>query len=228
MPGTTHAMPGADGGLRLVPQVTKQTGPAGKPVNTRYIASKLDLVNEMYFAILLDRKSAGPMIIACGEGAPRPAAPAGAPPAPPPGRPALSALGRMSCGPSQAAQPCLQAPAAHCKRRSSRAGARSDSSWEVGWPSLRRLCEATRESPCEVRLRRRRRPRAGGTSIEDLAEKFPDKIVKVPVDIREGITDAQARPCAAPRSLASLAARGSICVSSATVSRRAGRAGVGA
>jgi len=69
MPGTTHAMPGADGGLRLVPQVTKQTGPAGKPVNTLYIASKLDLVNEMYFAILLDRKSAGPMIIACGEGA---------------------------------------------------------------------------------------------------------------------------------------------------------------
>lgn len=62
-------MPGADGGLRLVPQVTKQTGPAGKPVNTLYIASKLDLVNEMYFAILLDRKSAGPMIIACGEGA---------------------------------------------------------------------------------------------------------------------------------------------------------------
>ena len=50
-------------------QVTKQTGPAGKPVNTLYIASKLDLVNEMYFAILLDRKSAGPMIIACGEGA---------------------------------------------------------------------------------------------------------------------------------------------------------------
>lgn len=32
----------------------------------------------------------------------------------------------------------------------------------------------------------------GGTSIEDLAEKFPDKIVKIPIDIREGITDAQA------------------------------------
>lgn len=35
-------------------------------------------------------------------------------------------------------------------------------------------------------------PPQGGTSIEDLAEKFPDKIVKIPIDIREGITDAQA------------------------------------
>ena len=26
----------------------------------------------------------------------------------------------------------------------------------------------------------------GGTSIEDLAEKFPDKIIKVPVDVRTG------------------------------------------
>lgn len=32
----------------------------------------------------------------------------------------------------------------------------------------------------------------GGTSIEELAQKFPDKIITVPVDIREGITDAQA------------------------------------
>ena len=32
----------------------------------------------------------------------------------------------------------------------------------------------------------------GGTSIEDLAEKFPDKIIKIPVDIFEGITDEQA------------------------------------
>lgn len=35
-------------------------------------------------------------------------------------------------------------------------------------------------------------PLQGGTSIEDLAEKYPDKIVKIPIDIREGITDAQA------------------------------------
>lgn len=33
---------------------------------------------------------------------------------------------------------------------------------------------------------------AGGTSIEDLAEKYPEKIIKIPVDIFEGITDAQA------------------------------------
>jgi succinyl-CoA synthetase beta subunit len=32
----------------------------------------------------------------------------------------------------------------------------------------------------------------GGTSIEDLAEKYPDKIVKIPIDIRTGITDAEA------------------------------------
>ncbi|PRW59384.1 Succinyl- ligase [ADP-forming] subunit mitochondrial isoform A [Chlorella sorokiniana] len=79
--------------------VTKQTGPKGKPVNTLYIAHKMKLKREMYFALLLDRKSAGPVMIGCSE---------------------------------------------------------------------------------------------GGTSIEDLAEKFPDKIVKIPIDIRTGITDAQA------------------------------------
>jgi succinyl-CoA synthetase beta subunit len=79
--------------------VTKQSGPAGKPVNTLYIAKKMKLAREMYFAILLDRKTAGPVIIACSE---------------------------------------------------------------------------------------------GGTSIEDLAEKYPEKIIKVPVDIRTGLTDAQA------------------------------------
>lgn len=79
--------------------VTKQTGAAGKPVNTLYLAAKMQLTNEMYFAILLDRSTAGPMMIGCSE---------------------------------------------------------------------------------------------GGTSIEDLAEKYPEKIIKIPVDIREGITDAQA------------------------------------
>ena len=48
--------------------VTKQTGAAGKPVNTVLVAQKLNLINEMYFAILLDRASAGPMVIACSEG----------------------------------------------------------------------------------------------------------------------------------------------------------------
>jgi len=76
--------------------VTKQTGPQGKIVSKVYLCEKLSLVNEMYFAITLDRTSAGPIIIACSK---------------------------------------------------------------------------------------------GGTSIEDLAEKFPDMIIKVPVDVFEGITD---------------------------------------
>jgi len=79
--------------------VTKQSGPEGKPVNTLLLAKKMTLVREMYLAIMLDRASMGPVIIACSE---------------------------------------------------------------------------------------------GGTSIEDLAASHPDKIVKTPIDINEGITDAQA------------------------------------
>lgn len=76
--------------------VTKQTGPQGKVVSKVYLCEKLSLINEMYFAITLDRKTAGPLIIAC---------------------------------------------------------------------------------------------RKGGTSIEDLAENFPDMIIKVPIDVFQGITD---------------------------------------
>ncbi|KAG2277597.1 hypothetical protein Bca4012_042098 [Brassica carinata] len=79
--------------------VTKQTGPQGKVVSKVYLCEKLSLVNEMYFSIILDRKSAGPLIIACKK---------------------------------------------------------------------------------------------GGTSIEDLAEKFPDMIIKVPIDVFAGITDEDA------------------------------------
>jgi succinyl-CoA synthetase beta subunit len=79
--------------------VTKQSGPEGKPVDTLLLAKKMQLVNEMYFAIMLDRATLGPMIIACSE---------------------------------------------------------------------------------------------GGTSIEDLAASSPEKIIKVPISIGEGITDAQA------------------------------------
>ncbi|KAL9318598.1 hypothetical protein ACSQ67_015115 [Phaseolus vulgaris] len=79
--------------------VTKQTGPQGKIVSKVYLCEKLSLVNEMYFAITLDRTTAGPIIIACSK---------------------------------------------------------------------------------------------GGTSIEDLAEKFPDMIIKVPIDVFEGITDENA------------------------------------
>jgi len=78
--------------------VTKQSGPAGKPVNTILLAKKMNLAKEFYFAIMMDRVSQGPMIIACAE---------------------------------------------------------------------------------------------GGTSIEDLAESNPEKIIRVPVNLSEGITDEQ-------------------------------------
>jgi hypothetical protein len=60
--------------------VTKQTGPAGKPVGTLLLAKKMELVNEMYFAILLDRVRA-PFVPPSprGSGA-RPAAPRRCPP----------------------------------------------------------------------------------------------------------------------------------------------------
>ncbi|VAI47108.1 unnamed protein product [Triticum turgidum subsp. durum] len=41
--------------------VTKQTGPQGKVVGKVYLCEKMSLVNEMYFAITLDRKTAGPV-----------------------------------------------------------------------------------------------------------------------------------------------------------------------
>jgi len=40
----------------------------GKPVNTLMVAKKMKLAREMYFAIMLDRKTAGPVVIACSEG----------------------------------------------------------------------------------------------------------------------------------------------------------------
>lgn len=43
--------------------ITKQSGPAGKPVNTVLIAKKMDLRREFYFSILLDRASGGPVMI---------------------------------------------------------------------------------------------------------------------------------------------------------------------
>ncbi|KAM3373764.1 Succinyl-CoA ligase [ADP-forming] subunit beta, mitochondrial [Capsicum baccatum] len=79
--------------------VTKQTGAQGKVVSKLYLCEKMSLVNEMYFSIILDRATAGPLIIAC---------------------------------------------------------------------------------------------RKGGTSIEDLAEKFPDMIIKVPIDVFKGISDEDA------------------------------------
>jgi len=78
--------------------VTKQSGAEGKPVSTLLMAKKMQLEREFYFAIMMDRESGGPLIIACSE---------------------------------------------------------------------------------------------GGTSIEDLAESSPEKIIKVPVSLAEGITEEQ-------------------------------------
>jgi hypothetical protein len=71
--GGVHIVPAADApalAARMLggTLVTKQTGPAGKPVNTLLVARKMDLAREMYLAILLDRKAAGPVVVACSEG----------------------------------------------------------------------------------------------------------------------------------------------------------------
>src|SRR6478672_6379417 len=48
--------------------VTHQTGPAGRVVNTVLVAKSVEIAREIYFAILLDRASAAPLIIASTEG----------------------------------------------------------------------------------------------------------------------------------------------------------------
>lgn len=48
--------------------ITKQTGADGKPCNAVYICERKYARNEYYFAILLDRKSAGPVIVASSQG----------------------------------------------------------------------------------------------------------------------------------------------------------------
>ena len=72
-------------------------------------------------------------------------------------------------------------------------------SYKPAWPSvhINRVCPQT---PHLMRISTGRGAGVlligcseGGTSIEDLAEKYPEKIVRIPVDIREGITDEQAR-----------------------------------
>jgi succinyl-CoA synthetase beta subunit len=48
--------------------VTKQTGPAGRKVQTLYFSEACDILKEYYLAILLDRASSRPVIIASTEG----------------------------------------------------------------------------------------------------------------------------------------------------------------
>jgi len=48
--------------------VTHQTGPAGRVVNKVLIAESAEIAREVYFAILLDRATAAPVIVASTEG----------------------------------------------------------------------------------------------------------------------------------------------------------------
>ncbi|MEK0445641.1 MAG: ADP-forming succinate--CoA ligase subunit beta [Verrucomicrobiota bacterium] len=48
--------------------VTNQTGPEGRVVNKVLVAEAVDISRELYFAILLDRATSAPMIIASTEG----------------------------------------------------------------------------------------------------------------------------------------------------------------
>ena len=48
--------------------VTKQTGPGGKKVNRLYLEQGLDIARELYLAILVDRETRKPAVIASTEG----------------------------------------------------------------------------------------------------------------------------------------------------------------
>ena len=48
--------------------VTHQTGPTGRQVNKVLVAESADIAREIYFAVLLDRATAAPVIVASNEG----------------------------------------------------------------------------------------------------------------------------------------------------------------
>ncbi|MDE0724844.1 MAG: ADP-forming succinate--CoA ligase subunit beta [Alphaproteobacteria bacterium] len=48
--------------------VTKQTGPQGLPIHKVYVEEGSDIVNELYFSIMLDRETSRPFIMASSEG----------------------------------------------------------------------------------------------------------------------------------------------------------------
>jgi succinyl-CoA synthetase beta subunit len=48
--------------------VTHQTGPAGRVVNKVLVAESAEIAREIYFAILLDRATAAPIVVASTEG----------------------------------------------------------------------------------------------------------------------------------------------------------------
>jgi succinyl-CoA synthetase beta subunit len=59
-----------DVALKMLGQilVTHQTGPAGRKVNKVLVAESADIAREIYFAVLLDRTTAAPVIVASTEG----------------------------------------------------------------------------------------------------------------------------------------------------------------
>lgn len=48
--------------------VTKQTGPAGKPCNAVYVCERKYVRREFYFAVLMDRATKGPVVVASSQG----------------------------------------------------------------------------------------------------------------------------------------------------------------
>src|SRR5438874_9908609 len=59
-----------DVALKMLGQilVTHQTAPAGRKVNKVLVAESADIAREIYFAVLLDRATAAPVIVASTEG----------------------------------------------------------------------------------------------------------------------------------------------------------------
>lgn len=48
--------------------ITKQTGQVGRPCNEVFVVEKVDVQKEFYFAIVMDRQTQGPVIIASSQG----------------------------------------------------------------------------------------------------------------------------------------------------------------
>jgi succinyl-CoA synthetase beta subunit len=48
--------------------ITKQTGAGGRPCNEVFVVERVYVRKEYYFAIVMDRKTQGPVIIASSEG----------------------------------------------------------------------------------------------------------------------------------------------------------------
>ena len=82
--GMGHLSSGLQGGVHLVSSpedakdkasqmlghtlVTKQTGAGGRPVDALYVVEQVQVGKEMYLSMLMDRATAGPVIIASAEG----------------------------------------------------------------------------------------------------------------------------------------------------------------